>query len=453
MGPSMRVFVSLGCLAAAGTAAPECRGDGQTISRDVVVVGGGASGAHAAVWLRDNGHSVVVVEKAGQLGGHTAFYNDPATGKAINVGVQTWVEYKNAFEFPERMNVSASGSMQFTPNENRYIDYKTGKPVPSYTAPAEADVYPALQRYLDVLEKYEDMVLPGFFNFPDPENIPEDLLMPFSEFVDKYDLAAAVPRIWDSTAQGLGDTMNVPTLWVIQACGIPMTRALLGMGAAAVSASGRLDTKKGVSLKVSGTNGEVTCIEAKRLLVAVEPTPENMTPFQLDEDERDVLGRFKYPTVYAGILRHPSLQALHAYTHRLPVPEYYNHTAFPAAPQVGRIDYIGETEDLFEFTAVGTEDGSAESMKALIAQSINAMIEAGTLPASNGSVSFSIFADHGHMHAHVSADDLRAGFMQKLNALQGLRNTWYTGAAFSAGYSTVLWEYNKVLLPKMVEGL
>lgn len=37
------------------------------ISRDVVVVGGGAAGAHAAVWLRDNDRSVVVVERADQL--------------------------------------------------------------------------------------------------------------------------------------------------------------------------------------------------------------------------------------------------------------------------------------------------------------------------------------------------------------------------------------------------
>jgi ribulose 1,5-bisphosphate synthetase/thiazole synthase len=34
-----------------------------SITRDVVVVGGGASGAHAAVWLRDHGKSVAVIEK------------------------------------------------------------------------------------------------------------------------------------------------------------------------------------------------------------------------------------------------------------------------------------------------------------------------------------------------------------------------------------------------------
>jgi predicted flavoprotein YhiN len=36
-------------------------------SRDVVIVGGGASGAHAAVWLRDHGKSVAVVEKQDTL--------------------------------------------------------------------------------------------------------------------------------------------------------------------------------------------------------------------------------------------------------------------------------------------------------------------------------------------------------------------------------------------------
>jgi hypothetical protein len=396
------------------------------------------------------------------------------------------MEYGNSFDFPKRMNVSTNGSMSFTPNVAQYIDTKTGKPVPNYTAPATADMYAALQRYLDVLEKYEDMVLPGFFNFPEPADIPEDLLMPFGEFVAKYDLVAAVPQIWDSTAQGLGDTMNVPTIWVIQASGVPMVRALLGQGAAAVPASGRLydlfeavaaflgsdvlysstvisatrsdstKTQRPVSLRVRGANGQVTCIEAKRLVIAIEPTPENMAPFGLDTTESTTLGKFKYPTVYAGILRHPSLQTLNAYTDRSPDPASYNYTSFPVAPQVGRIDYLGGTADLFQFTAVGTTADTATSMKSLIGDAIDAMIASGVLPASGtpgSGVEFELFADHAHMHAHVSADELRAGFLQQLYALQGRRHTWYTGAAFSAGFSTVLWEYNKVLLPKVVEGL
>jgi heterodisulfide reductase subunit A-like polyferredoxin len=71
----MRVGVSLGYLAATAAAASvKCRDTcSRTIDRDVVVVGGGASGAHAAVWLRDNGQSVVVVEKADQLVGYPLF--------------------------------------------------------------------------------------------------------------------------------------------------------------------------------------------------------------------------------------------------------------------------------------------------------------------------------------------------------------------------------------------
>ncbi|KAL2197733.1 fumarate reductase/succinate dehydrogenase flavoprotein-like protein [Corynascus similis CBS 632.67] len=489
----MRVGISLGCLAATAAAAVAATADAATIQcpnkcsktlvRDVAIIGGGASGAHAAVWLRDHGYSVVVVEKADQLGGHTNFYRDPVSGKDINVGVQAWMEYKDTLDFPKRMNVSTSGSMTFTPNTAQFIDYKTGKPVEGYTAPGEGDMYPALQRYLDVIEQYEDMVLPGFFNFPEPSEIPEDLLMPFGEFVAKYNLEAAVPQIWDATAQGLGDTMNVPTLWVIQASGLPMVRALLGTAAAAVPASGRLydlyesiadflgsdvlysstvvsskryndrNPQKDVILTVKSADGKMTCVEANRLLISIEPTPENMAPFDLDNSERDILNKFEFTTVYAGILRHASLQTLNAYTGRTTGPASLNYTEFPVAPQVGRVDYLGGTEDLFQFTAVGTASDTAQSMQELMSRSIDRMIAAGTLPDTSASVSYSIFADHGHMHSRVSADELRAGFIQKLYSLQGRRSTFYTGAAFSAGFTTVLWEYNKVLLPKLVEGL
>ena len=42
-------------------------GQADSAERDVVVIGGGAAGAHAAVWLRDHGKTVALVEKQDTL--------------------------------------------------------------------------------------------------------------------------------------------------------------------------------------------------------------------------------------------------------------------------------------------------------------------------------------------------------------------------------------------------
>lgn len=52
---------------AASTACGHGNSTDKIITRDVVIIGGGASGSHAAVSLRDMGKSVVVVEKKGVL--------------------------------------------------------------------------------------------------------------------------------------------------------------------------------------------------------------------------------------------------------------------------------------------------------------------------------------------------------------------------------------------------
>jgi hypothetical protein len=178
-----------------------------------------------------------------------------------------------------------------------------------------------------------------------------------------------------------------------------------------------------------------------------------LAPFSVDATEKAVFDKMAFTTVYAGIIRHPSLQILSNYLDRSPAPGTLNYTVFPDAPQVGSIAYIGGTKDLFQFTAVGTEADTTKSMQALIAKTINTMIKSGVLPASNGTLEFVKFSNHGKMHTRFSADTLRTGIVQKQVALQGHRSTYYTGAAFSAPFSTVLWEYNRVLLPRVIKGL
>lgn len=60
------------------------------ITRDVAVIGGGATGTYAAINLKLLGESVVLVEKENILGGHTNTYTDPTTGVTVDYGVQAF---------------------------------------------------------------------------------------------------------------------------------------------------------------------------------------------------------------------------------------------------------------------------------------------------------------------------------------------------------------------------
>lgn len=177
----------------------------EVINRDVVIVGGGASGAHAAVKLRDMGKTIALVEKRDKLGGHTETYQDPLTGKPINVGVQAWTTYKNTTDFiTKRMNLSVVVKSQ-TSLATKYVDFTTGQALDSYTAPTSAEALAALRTYHELCKQYEQLLLPGYFDFPLPDDIPEDLTLLFRDFVAKYNISAAVPRLFQLTGVGLGD--------------------------------------------------------------------------------------------------------------------------------------------------------------------------------------------------------------------------------------------------------
>lgn len=51
----------------------------------------------------------------------------------------------------------------------------------------------------EVAEKYEHLMVPGYSNWPSPEDTPDDLLMPFRGFGDKYQIQDVVPIIWRIT--------------------------------------------------------------------------------------------------------------------------------------------------------------------------------------------------------------------------------------------------------------
>lgn len=153
-------------------------------------------------------------------------------------------------------------------------------------------------------------------------------------------------------------------------------------------------------------------------------------------------------------MKNPSLPINVSLTNMPTSAEPSNWTDLPLPSFNSGFDYFSNVSDLFRFLVVGTGDLDVDGAQELVVEGFNNLVDGGVLAQTNGSsLEFVSFQDHGAMHLRVSADDLEAGFIQDLYALQGRRSTWYTGAAFSAQWSTILWEYNDILLPQVIDGL
>jgi hypothetical protein len=73
-----------------------------------------------------------------------------------------------------------------------YADFKTGRLAADYIPPPPSEVTTAFKNYVAICEKYEAMLLPNYYKFPEPDDIPEDLLMPFGELAKRYNFEAAL---------------------------------------------------------------------------------------------------------------------------------------------------------------------------------------------------------------------------------------------------------------------
>ena len=185
------------------------------IQRDVVVIGGGSSGTYAAIALKDKGKTVAVVEKQSVLGGHTNTYTDPTTKQTYDYGV---IEFDNTTivtEYFARFNIplTSQSNAPATGLQDYYVDFRTGKNDTAYVPTNPATAFGA---YAAQLEKYLFLNTPGW-DLPDP--VPADLLIPFGQFVTKYNLQDAVQTI-NGYAQGFGDILSIPSLYILKYFGL-----------------------------------------------------------------------------------------------------------------------------------------------------------------------------------------------------------------------------------------
>ncbi|KAK4455209.1 hypothetical protein QBC34DRAFT_316579 [Podospora aff. communis PSN243] len=443
---------------------------------DVAIVGAGASGGYAAVRLKEDfGKTIAVIEKGAALGGHVSTYDDPVAGRAFEFGVQTFNDYGPAADFFDRLGIEYSEGPRAGLTD-MYVDFRTGDQVAFVPAAFFPNTLTALQTFLDVVAPWENLILPGYWNFPDPEDIPADLLLPFGDFVVKHGIQDCVNLVFQITGMGTGDMKNSLTMYVLSAFGPPMMRAFLGVDSiftpnsrrnievyekiqarlasellldSTVVQSERSNTGHILWVKNHST-GVYTLVRAAKLLIAIEPTKANMKPFALDAEEKAVFGKFKHQRVHAGIVSHPQLPQGISIVNTVVEAVPSNYLELPKPNFNGRFDHMGAGSSNWRVLMVGDEKFDSCKAQKLVKKNFRDMRAKGTLP-SGGPVDVEIkaWADHGAMHMHFPKKEIEEGYIQRLYALQGRTQTWWTGGAFSHQFQSVLWAFDDVLLGNM----
>ncbi|KAK3674117.1 hypothetical protein LTR78_005964 [Recurvomyces mirabilis] len=415
--------------------------------RDVIVIGGGASGTYGAIALKDAGRSVAVVEKQGNFGGHVNTYNDAATGLALEYGVQGYSNDSITRAFFERFNVPFiplfAGVAQLVE------DFNIGKNVTPVTGNSILTWSNFTNAY------YPDPALG--VHLPSP--VPEDLLLPFRDFIKKYHIEDAAFLIW-SISGPTDNLLDQLTLYVVlgaNAASAPIPggapyipevatrnnsevygKAQVELGKSAllnsqVVASQR--SNKSVKLVVQSGSSKKLLI-ASQVLYSAPIILDNLNTFDLDSREHDIFKEVYYTAWYTTLVTDTGLAPGYSYENAA------NNTLYniPIEPYTFHIGPSRINTTFYAFYGA-THATSEADVRAAITQNIR------TLSGNTSSPKILAFASHTPFKQLVSADAIRAGFYDKLNALQGYRGMFYTGNALDVSGSSSLYNFTQHLVP------
>jgi hypothetical protein len=411
-------------------------------------------------------------------GGMVNTYIDPTTNTPYDYGVEAFLDIGNATDFFERFGIELAPLTQANVT-TEYIDFTTGALV-NLTLPSLDAQGAAMEQFLSIVEPWTEYLQPGYWNFPQPADIPADFLIPYGDFITKYGLQDAIPLIYETTGLGLGNMTEATTMFELQAFGTYMAQSILGLIESYHPATGgnqalynaieedlgddvlytstvidSVRTDSGVCLTVQNlVTDEITEINARQLLIAIEPTASNTAPLDLDSNEQSVLSKFTYTREYSGILNNSAFAVPMSYSNLPSAAAPDNYQILPNSSFTNTISYMGG-DHLFHVIVVGDATLDEPGAKALVQENFDTLLKVGRLaePYEGQVLDWVAFSVHGPMHARVTPEEVQDGFYQQLYSLQGQRSTWWTGGAFACNFQTTLWEFDETLIPKILANL
>lgn len=443
----------------------------RVVKTDCVIIGGGGTGTYSAIQLKDQDKKIMVIESKARLGGHTETFIDPQTGLPIDMGVKLYHDEPLVHKWFARFNLSTTkfdlSAAAAASSQN--VDFRTGQIIQGLPAANQTAMAAALQRYAAVLQRYPQ--LEGGFYLPDP--VPEDLYMPFGQFVQKYDIADAVQFIFGITS-AFGDILELPALQQFRTLSLSlvatstnfqtssvMDNSLLFEKATAellaakslllsssVLATERVSQSGCVRVLVDTPTGR-QLIVAKKILITIPPTPPALAAFDINQDELSVFNQLQAVGYYTSIIRNAG--PANVTLQNLALDKPY---ALPPMPAIYNVNPTGINPSL-SLVYYGTKVGqllSDDEAKAAIIADLKRYQVANGLPSTEPE--FVAFSNHSPYNMMVGSEATKAGFYKQLYALQGKRNTFWTGATWRAHDSSASWAFtSQSVLPALVASL
>lgn len=437
------------------------------IYRDVAIIGGGSAGAYSAVRLVDHNLSVAVIEPKAQLGGHAETYVDPS-GVTVDIGVVVFEPFNLTTDYFARFGVPLIPFSGFSSSTSQFVNFETGEVV-DWEPPSQEQVASGFAAYGEQLSRHPDIVTGYDLDYP----VDEDLLLPFHEFVDKYQIDGAVRSVYNF-AQGYSPILDLPTIYVLKQFGQGLFQAVttnsllttehhnthelyqrvtefLGdrvlLNTSVIGMSRKASRQP--RILVDSPDGKKLIIARKVLITApLINVYEAGDRFDLNKEENSLFKQFFANGYYTGVIKNTGFPPNFTTVGADPDQPY----GIPALPGPYAISSIPDLPGLFQVYYGIPQPKPGDAVQRDIEDVVGRIQRAQGLPALTPE--WVIFSDHSPYNSMVEPDAIRDGFYKKLLGLQGKRNTFYTGATWETQDSGMIWTYTEErVLPQLLECL
>ena len=436
-----------------------------TLFRDVCIIGGGSGGTYSAIRLQQLGMNVALIEKEDHLGGHVNTFVDAATNTTFDYGVISFDNISVVTNYFAHFEVPLTG-LNHTSGNTIYVNFENGAKA-SPTNASDASLAAALEAYQSQLVQYPYLTT-GWQDLP--ASLPEDFFLPWSDFIQKYQLSGLAYTV-SLFLQGIGNILASPTLYNLKYLNLPAVqniltsgflstahhdnqelynKALTELGSNALISSDVTKIKRGhssVEITVSTPSGTQQ-IQASKLLIAIQPKLSSLSSFlDLDGRESGLLRQFNNSYYWNAVIQNSGIPDNASLNNVNPSNPY----GIPTEPGLYSIGATGQ-KNLHTAFYGSPYYVSDEEVKADILATTGRLNSALGYPTPNGSTELVGFNNHAPFVLTVSNDAIKDGFYRNLTALQGHRNTWWTGAAWQGAQdSSSIWNYTEYeVLPKIL---